>query len=213
MSGPTTGEPAPDLDADPFQQPSEATEETVDLTAVPGGVRAAVEAVLMVVEDPITETDLATAVGRPVAEVQQVVHQLSQEYQADQRGFTLRRLAGGWRVYSRADLAPVVERFVLDGQRARLTQAALETLAIIAYRQPVSRAQVGAIRGVNVEAVVRTLVNRGLVEEVGSDPEHGAVLYGTTGYFLQRIGVDSLSELPPLAPHLPELSALAEGDA
>lgn len=180
------------------------------LDALPGGARGALEAVLMVVEEPVEEPTLASALGLPVAEVSRLLAALVAEYDADARGFQLRRVAGGWRIFSRADYAPVVERFVLDGQTARLTQAALETLAIVAYRQPVSRARVGAVRGVNVDAVMRTLVTRGLVEESGNDPETGAVLYRTTQYFLQRIGLSSIEELPALAPYLPEADMLDE---
>lgn len=181
-----------------------------DLGALPGGARGALEAVLMVVEEPVEEVTLAAALGVPVEQVGELLVDLVTEYDEAARGFELRRVAGGWRIFSRADYAPVVERFVLDGQTARLTQAALETLAIVAYRQPVSRARVGAVRGVNVDAVMRTLVTRGLVEEAGNDPETGAVLYRTTTYFLQRIGLSSIDELPALAPYLPEADALDE---
>ena len=181
-----------------------------DPEATPSGVRGAIEAVLMVVEEPVEEVALATAIGVPVDEVTQVVHALAVEYDNAGRGFQLRHVAGGWRIFSRAEYAPVVERFVLDGQTAKLTQAALETLAIVAYRQPVSRARVGAVRGVNVDAVMRTLVTRGLVEEAGSDSETGAVLYRTTQYFLHRIGLSSIEELPALAPYLPEADVLDE---
>jgi segregation and condensation protein B len=119
-------------------------------------------------------------------------------------------VAGGWRLYTRDEYAPWVQRFVLDGQQARLTQAALETLAVVAYRQPVSRARVSAIRGVNVDGVMRTLVSRGLVEESGAEPETGAYLYRTTSYFLERLGLTSLEDLPDLAPHLPDLDALED---
>jgi len=181
-----------------------------DVTSLPSGLRGAVEAVLMVVEEPVEEISLASAVGVPVEDVRATVAELAAEYDAAGRGFQLRRVAGGWRIFSRVEYAPVVERFVLDGQTARLTQAALETLAIVAYRQPVSRARVGAVRGVNVDAVMRTLVTRGLVEDSGNDPETGAVLYRTTQYFLQRIGLSTLDELPALAPYLPEVDALDE---
>jgi len=191
--------------------PQTASEEPgVDLDALPSGVRGAVEAVLMVVEEPVDEVALATAIGVPVDDVATVVIDLAAEYDADGRGFQLRRVAGGWRIFSRVEYAPVVERFVLDGQTAKLTQAALETLAIVAYRQPVSRARVGAVRGVNVDAVMRTLVTRGLVEEAGNDGETGAVLYRTTQYFLHRIGLTSIDELPALAPYLPEADVLDE---
>ena len=124
------------------------------------------------------------------------------------RGFELRYVAGGWRFYTRAEYAPAVERFVLDGQQARLTQAALETLAVVAYRQPVSRSRVSAVRGVNCDGVMRTLLQRGLVAEAGTEPETGAILYVTTNYFLERMGLRGLDELPELAPFLPEAEAI-----
>ncbi len=182
----------------------------LDVDALPRGARGALEAVLMVVEEPVDEVSLASAIGVPVDRVRLLLDEMANEYDRDGRGFELRQVAGGWRIYSRAEYAPVVERFVLDGQTAKLTQAALETLAIVAYRQPVSRARVGAVRGVNVDAVMRTLVSRGLVEEAGNDPETGAVLYRTTQYFLHRIGLRSLDDLPALAPFLPEVDALDE---
>jgi len=188
------------------QQP----EQVLDVDAMPSGARGAVEAVLMVVDEPVTEVALASALGLTTEQVSQLLAELVVDYDAAGRGFELRRVAGGWRIYSRAEYAPAVERFMLDGQTARLTQAALETLAIVAYRQPVSRARVGAVRGVNVDAVMRTLLSRGLVEEAGHDPETGAVLYRTTTYFLQRLGLTSLGELPALAPFLPEVDALDE---
>ena len=182
----------------------------LDVDVLPSGARGALEAVLMVVEEPVDEASLASALEVPVDRVSLLLRELADEYDRSGRGFELRRVAGGWRIYSRAEYAPVVERFVLDGQTAKLTQAALETLAIVAYRQPVSRARVGAVRGVNVDAVMRTLVSRGLVEEAGNDPETGAVLYRTTQYFLHRIGLRTLDELPALAPFLPEVDALDE---
>ncbi|WP_240322776.1 SMC-Scp complex subunit ScpB [Austwickia chelonae] len=175
-----------------------------DVHSLPGGARSALEAVLMVVEEPVCEEDLARALRLPEAEVHVLVTGLAQEYDDEGRGFALRYVNGGWRYYARHEHASVVERFVLDGQRARLSQAALETLAVIAYRQPVSRARISAVRGVNVDGVVRTLQTRGLIHEVGTDPERGAVLYGTTEYFLDRLGISSLDELPALAPYLPE---------
>ncbi len=182
----------------------------LDLDAFPSGARGALEAVLMVVDEPVEEIALASALGLTLDRVRALLAELASEYDETGRGFELRRVAGGWRVYSRAAYAPVVERFMLDGQTAKLTQAALETLAIVAYRQPVSRARVGGVRGVNVDAVMRTLVNRGLVEEAGTDPESGAVLYRTSTFFLQRIGLSSLEQLPALAPFLPEMDALDE---
>ncbi len=150
----------------------------------------------MVADQPLDHITLASAVGYPPGEVSAALAALAEEYAEQGRGFDLRNVAGGWRYYTREDYAGVVEKFVLDGQQARLTQAALETLAVVAYKQPVSRARVSAIRGVNVDGVMRTLVARGLVEEAGHDAETTATLYRTTGYFLERIGVASLEELP-----------------
>lgn len=166
--------------------------------------RGALEAILMVVDEPVSDVVLATALELTVNEVRATLVRLAADYDENGRGFTLRQVAGGWRFYSRPEFADVVERFLMDGQRARLSQAALETLAVIAYRQPVSRARVSVVRGVNVDGVVRTLLTRGLIREVGVEAEHGAALYGTTGYFLERLGLASLQDLPPLAPHLPE---------
>nr|WP_225998318.1 SMC-Scp complex subunit ScpB [Myceligenerans sp. TRM 65318] len=184
----------------------------VDVEELPGGARAALEAVLMVADAPVPEERLAAALGLPQAEVRDLLDELSDEYRGDlggrPRGFELRRGAEGWRIYSSIAHGDVVGRFVLDGQTAKLSQAALETLAVIAYRQPVTRGQVSAVRGVNVDGVVRTLLTRGLIAEIEQDPATGAVLFGTTGYFLERMGYDSLDELPPLAPHLPDLDTL-----
>ena len=168
------------------------------------GLRASLEAILLVADEPVPAVVLAQVLERPRAEVAAVLHDLAEEYQTGGRGFDLREIAGGWRFYTREDCAPLVERFVSDGQEVRLTQAALETLAVVAYRQPVSRARVSAVRGVNCDSVMRTLVLRGLVEETGTDAETGAILYRTTGYFLERLGLPSLEDLPDLAPFLPE---------
>jgi segregation and condensation protein B len=173
-------------------------------------LRPALEAVLMIADTPLDHVTLAQAVGRPPQEVETALHELSEDYTTQGRGFDLRELAGGWRFYTRAEFAPVVEKFVLEGQQARLTQAALETLAVVAYRQPVSRARVSAIRGVSVDGVMRTLVTRGLVEDAGSDEETGAVLYRTTSYFLERMGLNDLDALPDLAPLLPDLADVEE---
>ncbi|GAB2633772.1 SMC-Scp complex subunit ScpB [Nocardioides ginkgobilobae] len=186
----------------------ETTEEMLDVPVA--ALRPSLEAVLMVADQPLDAVSLATAVGHPVEDVVAALQLLAEEYDEADRGFELRNVAGGWRYYTREDYAHVVERFVLDGQQARLTQAALETLAVVAYRQPVSRARVSAIRGVNVDGVMRTLLTRGLVEEAGSDPETGAHLYRTTSYFLERIGVTGLDELPELAPYLPDLQDMEE---
>ena len=168
------------------------------------GLRAALEAIMLVADEPVPEVLLAQVLERPRGEVVATLAELAAEYTADGRGFDLREIAGGWRFYTREDCAALVERFVRDGQEVRLTQAALETLAVVAYRQPVSRARVSAVRGVNCDGVMRTLVLRGLVEEGGTDPETGAILYRTTGYFLERLGVASLDDLPDLAPFLPD---------
>lgn len=201
----------------------------LDVRSLPGGALSAIEAVLMVTDEPVSAVRLATALALPVPEVEVCLRRLAAEYAgrevpgepADQEepdgaapvprrpaGFELREAGGGWRIYSAPAFADVVARFVTDGQTARLTQAALETLAVIAYRQPVTRGQVSAVRGVNVDGVVRTLSARGLVTEVGTEASSGALLYGTTGYFMERMGFSSLDELPALAPHLPEIDAL-----
>ena len=199
-----------------------------ELEALPGGARAALEAVLMVIDEPATSEELAAGLNVTVAVVEDLLGDLQREYSGytvkapdvdavgfaaastAPRGFELRNVAGGWRIYSRPEFADVVGRFVLEGQTTRLTQAALETLAVIAYRQPVSRARVSAIRGVNVDSVVRTLTQRGLIEDSGNDPESGAILYRTTSYFLERMGIGSVAELPRLSPHLPGLEGIDE---
>lgn len=171
-------------------------------------LQAVLEAVLLVTDEPVPATVLAQVAEQPTAEVERVLAELVEDYARSGRGFELRLVAGGWRLYTRADCAPYVERFVLDGQQARLTQAALETLAVIAYRQPVTRARVSAVRGVNVDGVVRTLLARGLIADAGQDPDSAGTLYRTTPLFLERLGLQSLDDLPALAPLLPELSEL-----
>lgn len=191
----------------------EARPPTEEVLAVPlADLKPALEAILMVADQPLDHVSLASAVGYPADDVLAALDELVAEYDAQGRGFELRNVAGGWRFYTREALAPVVERFVLEGQQSRLTQAALETLAVVAYKQPVSRARVSAIRGVNVDGVMRTLVSRGLVEEAGHESETTAMLYRTTSYFLERIGISSLEELPELAPYLPEMDDLEEID-
>ncbi len=167
-------------------------------------LRAQLEAVLLVAEDPIPVMTLAERLEIPVPEIEQTLRALAEEYVADGRGFELREVGGGWRYYTAAAAGDYVERFVLAGQTSRLSQAALETLAVVAYQQPVSRGRIAAVRGVNVDGVVRTLLTRRLIEESGVDPEGGAMTYRTTPYFLERLGLRNLSELPPLAPLLPE---------
>ena len=171
-------------------------------------VESALEAILMVVDEPVSPVLLAQVLETPTEQIVAALEKLSADYNDQGRGFELREVAGGWRFYTRAEWAPFVEKFVLDGQQARLTQAALETLSVVAYRQPVSRARVSAVRGVNVDAVMKTLVSRGLVEEVGTEHESGAILYRTTSYFLERLGLRSIEELPALAPFLPDVDVI-----
>ena len=186
---------------------SETSEVTPEVSENPDagpGLRASLEAILLVADEPVPVVVLAQVLERPRSKVEAELRDLALSYAAEGRGFDLREIAGGWRFYTREDCAPLVERFVSDGQEVRLTQAALETLAVVAYRQPVSRARVSAVRGVNCDGVMRTLVLRGLTEEAGTDKETGAILYRTTGYFLERLGLASLEDLPDLAPFLPE---------
>lgn len=171
---------------------------------------AACEAVLLLAEKPIEVAGLAALVGWPVPEVAQCLAALSSQYTRDGRGFDLRESGGGWRFYTRDTCAEVVSRYVLDGQSARLSQAALETLAIVAYRQPIPRARISAVRGVNVDGVVRTLLSRGLLAESGSDPDTHATLLVTTPHFLERLGIASLAELPALSAHIPSYEQLGE---
>jgi segregation and condensation protein B len=191
--------------------PADEAEDGAEVQAGPG-LRASLEAILLVVDEPVAEVLLAQVLERPREEIARELASLAASYQAEGRGFELREVAGGWRFYTREECAPVVERFVRDGQEVRLTQAALETLAVVAYRQPVSRARVSAVRGVNCDGVMRTLTLRGLVEEAGTEHETGAILFRTTSYFLERLGLASLADLPELAPFLPdEAEDLQEG--
>lgn len=166
--------------------------------------RRAIEAILMVADEPIPPNLLAQVCEIPAAMVEQLCRELAAQYEADERGFVVARVAGGYRFQSHPDLAGYVERFVLDGQIARMSAAALETLAIVAYKQPISRAQVASIRGVNVDGVMRTLQGRGYINEVSRDPGPGnAVLFGTTSAFLERLGIDSVDQLPALGAFVP----------
>jgi segregation and condensation protein B len=179
-----------------------------DATARPGapgpGLQASLEAIMLVADEPVSEVIIAEVLELPREQVASALRELALSYAEQQRGFDLREVAGGWRFYTREEYAPVVERFVSDGLQVRLTQAALETLAVVAYRQPVSRSRASAVRGVNCDGVMRTLALRGLVEEAGADPETGAILFQTTGYFLERLGLPGLEDLPDLAPFLPD---------
>ncbi len=173
-------------------------------------LEAALEALLLVVDAPTDEATLATAVEQPVERVHAALERLAAAYAAAGRGIDLRHVGAGWRFYTRDRYAPYVERMLLDGQRARLTRAALETLAVVAYRQPVTRARVAAVRGVNCDGVLRTLLTRGLVQEAGVDETTQGTLFRTTELFLERLGLSSVEELPPLAPLLPDVDAIDE---
>ncbi|WP_438869148.1 SMC-Scp complex subunit ScpB [Paractinoplanes ferrugineus] len=165
---------------------------------------AALEAILLVVDEPVAEMQLAQILEQPTERVGALLENISARYTGAGHGFDLRRAAGGWRLYTRPEYAAYVERFVLDGQSVRLTQAALETLAVVAYKQPVTRSRISAIRGVNCDGVMRTLATRGLIEECGVEGETGAYLYRTTDLFLEKLGLNSVDQLPPLAPFLPD---------
>ena len=209
MSEPTPSPPA--ATAPPAGVPEgDDVQVAFDVGDLPGGARGAIEAVLMIVEEPVTDHALSSALELPVEEIREHIGALEEAYADGRHGFTVRNVGGGWRFYSHHAYAPVVERFVLDGQQSRLTTASLETLAVIAYRQPISRARIGAIRGVNVDGVVRTLLTRGLIVEVTKDEESNATLYGTTPYFLERMGLNTLDDLPPIAPYLPDAAVLDE---
>jgi len=205
-----TGQPGPTRPEPHRSEPAGPTSERADLSE-PGALRAAVEALLFVSDTPVTATALAAGLQRPVPEIETALTQLGQELDSRRSGMELRAVADGVRLYTRPDLAGWIESFLIDGQRVRLTQAALETLAVVAYRQPVTRARISAIRGVNVDGVVRTLIARGLITEVGADPDTGGGLFRTTELFLEKMGLRTLDELPSLAPLLPDLASL-EGD-
>ena len=192
----------------PEPEPEPAPEPQPDLD--PAALRGGLEALLFVVDTPVDEVTLAGALRCPVPRVRAELAALAASYDERGAGITLRRVGERWRLYTREEHAGVVERYLVDGQRSRLTQAALETLAVIAYRQPVTRARVSAIRGVGVDGVMRTLITRGLVSEVGTDPDSGGGLYATTPLFLERLGLESLDELPELGPLLPETSSLLD---
>ena len=171
-------------------------------------VSGALEALLLLADEPMGELQLAEAVGAPEAVVVEALEVLATFYDETGRGFELRRVGGGWRYWTRVEHADLIGAYVVAGQSGRLSQAALETLAVIAYQQPTSRGRVAAIRGVNVDGVIKTLVARGLVEEAGHDAETGAAVFATTNLFLEKLGLDSLDDLPPLAPNLPEVDEL-----
>ncbi len=174
-------------------------------------LRRQLEAILFVADEPVPLTQLAQVTETSRERVERTLLEMKEELERDGRGVALRDVGGGWRMYTHPDVAAYVERFVLAVQQPRLTQAALETLSIVAYKQPVSRQQIGAIRGVDSDGVITTLETRGLVREVGRDPGPGqAILYGTTPLFLERMGLRSLDELPPIASMLPAASTADE---
>lgn len=182
--------------------------ESFDIDIDPSAVSGPLEALLLMATEPMQTAELATALDIPKPAVWAALEQLKAFYDETGRGFELREVGAGWRLYTRPEHAEVIGRWVLQGQHGRLSQAALETLAVVAYLQPITRSRVGAIRGVNVDGVMRTLVTRGLIQEVGASEDTGAMLFGTTDYFLERMGMTSLDELPPIAPYLPEASLL-----
>jgi segregation and condensation protein B len=198
--------PAPADAGDSGEEPVEE-QAGEDLTE-DSALESALEALLLVVDAPVDEASLASALGQDAGRVRTTLNRMSGEYTADGRGIDLRRAGEGWRFYTRDRYAPYVERMLLDGQRARLTRAALETLAVVAYRQPVTRARVSAVRGVNCDGVLRTLLTRGLVEEAGVEEQTQGTLFRTTELFLERLGLSSVQELPPLAPLLPDIDAI-----
>jgi segregation and condensation protein B len=166
------------------------------------------EALLLVVDTPVSAEALGAATEQPVHRITGILERLAEDFTARQSGIDLREAGGGWRMYTRARFAPYVERLLMDGARSKLTRAALETLAVVAYRQPVTRARVSAVRGVNVDAVMRTLVARGLITEAGNDPDTGATTFSTTELFLERLGLSSLADLPDIAPLLPDVDVI-----
>lgn len=201
---------APEPDNPEPDNPEPEFELVSEPVRTPEEITGAVEALLMLTEEPLPAATMAAALEVPVDTVHQALQQLRDFYDDTNRGFELRHLGGGWRYYTRVEHADVISAYVLSGQQARLSQAALETLSVIAYRQPISRARVSAVRGVNVDGVVRTLLARDLIAESGADGESGAMLFVTTDHFLERMGLDSLDDLPPLAPHLPEVAEMEE---
>lgn len=190
-------------------EPDLASDLGVDLALEPhmedSELGAVLEALLLVVDTPVTVDALSTAVEQPVHRVAARLRLMADEYTARQSGIDLREAGGGWRMYTRSQYAPFVERLLLDGTRSKLTRAALETLAVVAYRQPVSRVRVSAVRGVNCDAVMRTLLARGLITESGTDSDTGATTFATTELFLERLGLSTLADLPDIAPLLPDV--------
>ncbi|WP_439381790.1 SMC-Scp complex subunit ScpB [Amycolatopsis lexingtonensis] len=200
------GEPAPD-------DPESDLVASGDISLLPDvtsdeALEAALESLLLVVDSPASEELLAETLEQPKARIVVALRTMAQKFTDRTSGIDLRRVGEGWRFYTRDVYAPFVEKLLLDGQRSKLTRAALESLAVIAYRQPVTRARVAAVRGVNVDGVIRTLLARGLIEEMGTDPDTTGTLYVTTELFLERLGLSSLNDLPAIAPLLPEVDTI-----
>ncbi|ASL09923.1 MULTISPECIES: SMC-Scp complex subunit ScpB [Mycobacterium] len=206
-------------------EPSDAAQPEVDLDSdldvgIPDIAEAApmeseelgsvLEALLLVVDTPVTAEALASATQQPVYRIATKLQEMAEELTARDSGIDLRKNSEGWRMYTRARFAPYVEKLLLDGARSKLTRAALETLAVVAYRQPVTRARVSAVRGVNVDAVMRTLLARGLITEAGVDDDSGATTFATTELFLERLGLTSLADLPDIAPLLPDVDTIED---
>jgi len=172
-------------------------------------IEGAIEAILMVTDTPVSVVALATALELPVNQVRTAIEKLKADYDGSdngaRRGFELREVAGGWRIYVREDYDWAVKMFIANENPTKLSQAALETLAVIAYKQPIARGQIASIRGVNVDSVVRTLTSRGLITELYTDSETGAIHYGTTQLLLEQLGINSLDQLPPISPYLPDI--------
>jgi segregation and condensation protein B len=179
-------------------------DELLEATDQEATFKRAIEAVILVAHDPVAPELLAQLLEQPVSSVERWCDELKAEYEDQRRGFELRRVAGGYRYQSQADQTPYVERFVVHDQRTRMSGAALETLAIVAYKQPISRAQIASIRGVDPDGVIRTLVAKGYIDEVGRDDGPGqAHLFGTTSMFLEKLGLDTIDHLPPIAEFIP----------
>lgn len=193
-------EEIPDLDLRLDLEPQTQLDDP-ELTSV-------LEALLLIVDTPVQVATLATVTQQTTDRVAAALQRMAGELDDRGSGIDLREAGGGWRMYTRARFAPYVERLLLDGSRSKLTRAALETLAVVAYRQPVTRARVSAVRGVNVDAVIRTLLARGLITEAGTDPDTGAVTFATTELFLERLGLSSLADLPDIAPLLPDIDMI-----
>ena len=176
----------------------------------PEELGSVLEALLLVVDTPVSVEALAAATQQPVYRIATKLQQMTDELTERDSGIDLRKTSEGWRMYTRARFAPYVEKLLLDGARSKLTRAALETLAVVAYRQPVTRARVSAVRGVNVDAVMRTLLARGLITEAGADEDTGAMTFATTELFLERLGLTSLTDLPDIAPLLPDVDTIED---